>query len=253
MKIQSVEKRCTWNLSTTTYTYTYMCMYMYFQRMWYAANTHKLLIVGYSTIHSRLVYTCLVMHEVFSAVFDGTSKVLVRFITHGNIEHWWTMACSIEEKPKWSYNKHFPILHFHLTIQLQTLPVTIVFILYLRIPCSMTVCENRQLATFLWQPWSILLQVLTRSTYIVPLHLHVWYSLWENWFTDTHAHAHISGLLFPYCFTTQVLCKDKEMCTSPALLRFLGFDPHADKMYFKRRREYLQRLEEATTEKVSAQ
>ena len=69
-----------------------------------------------------------------------------------------------------------------------------------------------------------------------------------------HIYIHVLGpnLIFSYCFTTQVLCKDKKMCTSPALLRFLGFDPHADKMYFKERREYLQRLEEATTEKVSA-
>ena len=49
----------------------------------------------------------------------------------------------------------------------------------------------------------------------------------------------------------QVLCKDKEKCTSVAMLQFLGFDLLADKVYFKRRREYLQRMEELDKKKVS--
>ena len=47
----------------------------------------------------------------------------------------------------------------------------------------------------------------------------------------------------------QVLCKDKERCTSVVMLQFLGFDPLADKVYFKKRREYLQRMEELNKKK----
>lgn len=56
--------------------------------------------------------------------------------------------------------------------------------------------------------------------------------------------------IMDFLSTTQVLCRNKEICTSPALLRFFGFDPNADKVYFQRRREHLQTLEEATLEEV---
>ena len=55
--------------------------------------------------------------------------------------------------------------------------------------------------------------------------------------------------IFSTVANCQVVCRDKDMCTSPAFLRFLGFDPLGDKTYFKRRREYMQTKDKESIQK----
>jgi hypothetical protein len=59
--------------------------------------------------------------------------------------------------------------------------------------------------------------------------------------------------IFSTVANCQVVCRDKDMCTSPAFLRFLGFDPLGDKTYFKRRREYMQTKDKESIQKNIAE
>ena len=47
------------------------------------------------------------------------------------------------------------------------------------------------------------------------------------------------------CMLIQVLCKDKERCTSSIVLQFFGFDILAEKKYFKKRKEYLEKMKDS--------
>ena len=67
-------------------------------------------------------------------------------------------------------------------------------------------------------------------------------------FIDTYCIC-ILALYIVYCVHAfKVLSQDKEMSTSPVFLRFLGFDPLADKDYFDKRKDLLPTRQQEVTE-----